>query len=148
MRKHVFIAAAALIAATAAVPAVAALHDMGSVNFSQRDRHDARLGNFKATGMALIARGSDVMCDRVVATYGNGRTDNIFRGELREGESVRVDLRENSVDRLDFDCRPQDRGRASVDIAADDGRGGYYRNFGYGRDRDYNRFNDRYRYDR
>jgi hypothetical protein len=77
------------------------------------------------------------MCDRVVATYGNGRRDEVFRGELPEGQIVRVDLREGSVDRVDFDCRP-DRGQATVEIAADDGQGfdrsDSYSGNDYGRD--------------
>jgi len=138
MTKHALYAAAAILAVSAAIPAGAALHNVGSVDFSGRGNHDAKLGNFKAASMALIARGSDVMCNRVVATYGNGRTDEVFRGELPEGRAVRVDLREGSVDRVDFDCRPMDRGAATVEIAADDGQGfdssdRYYRN-DYGRD--------------
>jgi hypothetical protein len=140
MRKHALMAAIALLGITAAVPAVAALHSLGSVEFSWRDRHESHLGNFKAASMALIARGSDVMCDRVVATYGNGRRDEIFRGQLPEGQSVRVDLNNSSVDRLDFDCRPMDRRGASVEMAADDGRGFYGRDR---YDRDYRRGDNR-----
>jgi hypothetical protein len=148
MTKQVLFTAAALLAASAAVPAAAALHDMGSVNFSERDRHDARLGNFKAASLALVARGGDVLCNRVVATYGNGRTDEIFRGPLPEGQTVRVDIRDNSIDRVDFDCRPMDRGRASVEIAADDGHGSSYRDDGYGRDNDTYDRGDNERYTR
>ena len=125
MNKHTLFAAFAVVGLTAAVPTVAALHPMGSVEFSLRDRHDARLGNFKAASVALIARGSDVMCDRVVATYGNGRRGEIFRGQLPEGQQVRVNLDNPSVDRVDFDCRPTDRDRARIEIAAEDGRGSY-----------------------
>ena len=120
--KRAMLAAAALLCTVATAPSFAALERLGSVNFSQRDTHDARLGNFKAESMALIARGSDVLCDRVVATYGDGRQGEIFRGTLPEGESVRIHLPRSSVDRVDFDCHPADGYRASVAIAADDGR--------------------------
>ena len=100
---------------------------LGWVDFSQRETHDGKLGNFKAEGMALIARGSDVLCDHVVATFGDGREQEIFRGELPEGETVRIRLPQSSVDRVDFECRPADGYRASVDIAADTGGAPYDR---------------------
>jgi len=120
MRKAT-LAAVALFCTVAAAPSFAALDRLGRVDFSQRETHDARLGNFKAESMALIARGSDVLCDHVVATFGNGRQSEIFRGELPQGETVRIHLPQSSVDRVDFDCRPADSYRASVDIAADTG---------------------------
>src|SRR3954464_5107130 len=99
MKKAMFAAAAALCT-LAAVPSIAAVERLGWVDFSQRDTHDARLGNFKAESMALIARDSDVVCDRVVATFGNGRESEIFRGELPRGETVRIHLPQSSVDRV------------------------------------------------
>ena len=75
----------------------------------------------------VTARGSDVTCDRVMATFGNGRTREIFSGELPRGQTITVDLpgRERSVDRVDFDCHPTDRWRARVDIATNDTGYGY-----------------------
>ena len=119
--KKAMLAAAALLCTVAAAPSFAALDRLGWVDFSQRETHDAKLGNFKAESMALIARGSDVLCDHVVATFGDGREREIFRGELPQGEAVRIHLPQSSVDRVDFECRPADAYRASVDIAADTG---------------------------
>jgi hypothetical protein len=152
MRKAT-LAAAALLCAVAAVPSFAAVDRLGWVHFSQRDTHDARLGNFKAESMAMIARGSDVVCDHVVATYGNGRQGEIFHGALPEGEAVKIHLPQSSVDRVDFDCRPTGSYRASVDLAADDGKYAYDR---YDRSDDqrytYNRYDrsddERYAYNR
>jgi len=135
--KRAMLAVAALLCTVATAPSFAALDPLGRVDFSQRYTHDARLGNFKAESMAMIARGSDVLCDHVVATYGDGREGEIFRGTLPEGETVRIHLPRSSVDRVDFDCRPAEGYRASVDLAADDGRFGYDR-FGY------NRYEQRY----
>jgi len=122
MKRAMLATAAALLCTVATAPSFAALDRLGWVDFSQRDTHDARLGNFKAESMAMIARGSDVLCDRVVATYGDGRQGEIFRGTLPEGETVRIHLPRSSVDRVDFECRPAEGYRASVDLAADDGR--------------------------
>lgn len=55
---------------------------VGSVDFSIRDTHDAKMGNFKGYAIGLTARDSDVTCDRVAATFGKGRTRQIFHGEL------------------------------------------------------------------
>ena len=119
--KNAMLGAAALLCTVAAAPSFAALDRLGWVDFSQRETHDAKLGNFKAESVALIARGSDVLCDHVVATFGDGHEREIFRGELPEGQAVRIHLPKSSVDRVDFECRPADGYRASVDIAADTG---------------------------
>jgi len=148
MKRATILALAALLS-TSAAPSFAAMERLGWVDFSQRNTHDARLGNFKADSMALIARDSDVMCNRVVATFGDGRTREVFRGELPQGEPARIDLPQRSVDRVDFDCRPADRGRASVEIAADDGSGypDDWRSYRYERDF-YDRPSDDYGYRR
>jgi hypothetical protein len=122
MRKFGVLIAGALLAGSVAVPALAAWEPVGSVDFTYRDNHDANLGNFRGDAMGLTARGSDVYCNNVMVTFGNGRTRDIFRGELPRGETVTVDLPggRRSVNRIDFDCRPTDRWRAQVDIASDD----------------------------
>ena len=123
MRRFSAIVLAALLSSGAAVPAMAAWDRVGTVDFTFRDTHDAALGNFKGYAVGFTAHNSDVMCDSVMATFGNGRTREIFRGELRRGETVTVDLPGNqrSIDRVDFDCRPTEGYRATVDIATDTG---------------------------
>src|ERR1700682_2526927 len=123
MRGFYAIVLAALLSSGAAVPALAAWDRVGTVDFTLRDTHDAKLGNFKGYAVGLTAHDSDVMCDRVVATFGNGRTREIFRGELPRGETVTIGLpgSQRSIDRVDFDCRPTKGYRATVDIAADIG---------------------------
>jgi hypothetical protein len=129
MRRTTAFILAAMLSSSAAIPATAAWDPVGSVNFTNRDTHDAKLGNFKGTAVGLTARDSDVMCDSVTATFGDGRSREIFRGELPRGQTIRVGLpgAQRSIDRVDFDCRPMDGRRATVDIAADDGRGFGYR---------------------
>jgi hypothetical protein len=87
------------------------------------DTHDSQTVNVTGDAVTLTARGSDVMCDSVMATFGNGRTREIFRGDLPRGQSVNIDLpgRQRMVERLDFNCRPTERWRARVDVAADTG---------------------------
>jgi len=145
MRRSSAFIFVALLSSSAIVPAVAAWDPVGSVTFTNRDTHDAKLGNFKGTAVGLTARNSDVMCESVMATFGNGRSREIFHGELPRGQTIRVGLpgSQRSIDRVDFDCRPMDGRRATVDIAADDGRG-----FGYTQQPDYygrQRYPDNYR---
>ena len=124
MRRSAAFLFAALLASGAAVPALAAWDRVGTVDFSVRDTHNAKLGNFKGYAVGLTARNSDVLCDSVMATFGNGRRSEIFHGELPRGQTVTIDLPGNqrSVDRVDFNCRPREGWRATVDIAADIGR--------------------------
>lgn len=122
MKRSAMILAAAVTAATA-VPAFAARDRIGSVDFSLRDTRDVQYGDFggRVEALALQARGADMHCDSVSATFGNGRTREVFSGELPEGRNVTLDLpgAERRVERLDFDCEPIDRGRGSVDVSVD-----------------------------
>jgi len=130
MRRSSTLMVAALLAGSVAIPAFAALEPMGSVGFSRIDTRDSQTINTRGNAVTLTARGSDVMCDSVMATFGNGRTREVFRGDLPRGQSVTVDLpgRERMVQRLDFNCRPTERWRARVDVAADTGYGGRFDN--------------------
>src|SRR5438067_1489689 len=129
MRRSSLILAVALTIGAAA-PAFATWDRIGSVDFSRRDTHNTQYGNFGGSveALALQARGSDMRCDSVTATFGNGRTSQVFRGELPQGQNVTLDLPggERLVRRLDFDCQPTERARGniavSVDVVADVGR--------------------------
>ena len=125
MRRSSTLMVAALLASSVAIPAFAALEPVGSVGFSRMDTHESQPVNVTGDAVTLTARGSDVMCDSVMATFGNGRTREIFRGDLPRGQNVTIDLpgRQRMVERLDFNCRPTERWRARVDVAADTGYG-------------------------
>ena len=78
MRRSAAFIFAALLASGVAAPALAAWDRVGTVDFSVRDTHDAKLGNFKGYAVGLTARNSDVRCD-MIATFGNGRRANLPR---------------------------------------------------------------------
>jgi hypothetical protein len=127
MKRPNLLALAAVLSAGVTAPAMAAWDRIGSVDFSPRNNnHDTQYENFGGSveALALQARNSDVRCSSVTATFGNGRTRQVFRGELPRGQNVTVDLpgRERLVKRLDFDCRSSGQNGATVDIAADVGR--------------------------
>ena len=114
---------ATLLIGGSVLPAFAAWDRIGSVDFTRRDTRDVQYGNFggPVEALALRARGSDIRCESVTATFGNGRTREVFRGELPVGREVTLDLPggERRVERLDFNCQPLDRGNGSVAISAD-----------------------------
>jgi hypothetical protein len=116
---------AAVLFSSVAVPASAAWDRIGSVDFSFRNTSDTQYGNFggRVESLALVARDADVRCRDVRATFGNGENQQIFRGMLPRGRNVEVTLPNGRmIRRLDFNCQPLERGRATVDIAADIGR--------------------------
>jgi len=121
MRRTV-IGLAALLTVTA-LPAFAAWDRIGAVDFSRRDTHQVQYGNFggPVEALGLRARGGDIHCDSVTATFGNGRTREVFRGELIQGREITLDLPgdQRRVERLDFDCEPTDGFKANVAISAD-----------------------------
>jgi hypothetical protein len=114
-------AIAALVAISA--PAHAGWTNIGNVNFDYGIDKDTAYGNFggPATALQLTARGSDVNCKYVRATFGNGSTANVYQGMLRQGTGVRVDLPgdRRNISKLAFECRSYARAGARVDIAAD-----------------------------
>ena len=113
----------AIVLSTAAGPSLAAWDRVGSVDFSVGDTHGFQMGAFNGNVMGLTAHGSNLICDRVTATFADGSTRAIFKGNLPQGEGIRVDLPPGSVDGVNFNCRPAKKGDARVDIAADTGVG-------------------------
>jgi len=136
--KTRLLALTALLCASAALPASAQPANapwdrpggwdrIGSVDFTFRPDHETEYGNFggRVERLSFMARNANVRCQRVTATYRNGRTSEIYRGSLQRGRSVVVDIpgRSQMIRRIDFDCRSLERrGQARVDIAADIGQ--------------------------
>ncbi len=145
---------AALLSSTFALPALAQLQPVGSIEIGgrddmrgppgmgrdrdmrgpgsmmgpNRDRDDRNVKMFELGGpvesLRLRAERSDVRCRSVDATFANGQRRNVFSGQIRENQTVNVDMpgRERNIRRLDFNCEAE-RGRgASIRILADVGR--------------------------
>src|SRR5579871_3772943 len=99
----------AALLCTAAVPAFAALEPVGSVNFTIRNNSDSTFARFRAHTVALTARGCNVFCRNVDASFANGGSRSILQREmLRAGEPMNIGLPGGvrNVRRLDFNCRP------------------------------------------
>jgi hypothetical protein len=123
MRSVTIMLASVLLAGTA-FPAFAAWDRIGSVDFTRRDTRDVHYGNFggPVEALGLRARGADIFCEKVTATFMNGSSKDVFRGELPQGREITLDLPttgDRRVQRLDFDCEPTNRRDGSVAISAD-----------------------------
>lgn len=122
--KSVTTMLAAVLVAGTALPAFAAWDRIGSVDFTRRDIRDVQYGSFggPVEALALRARGADIRCQSVTATFNNGNTRNVFSGNLPQGREITLDLPGTGprrVQRLDFVCEPTNRPDGSVAISAD-----------------------------
>jgi hypothetical protein len=122
MRTSTILIVTALSAA--AVPAFAAWERIGSLNVAAGQTEQFNMENFKGNVIGLTARESDIICDRVTATFDNGDMRPIFKGKLPKGLSVRIDLPPGAVERVNFECHPVANGQATIDLAADAGAPG------------------------
>ena len=141
MNKTRLLALAAALCASTALPASAqpaygpngpwdrpgGWDRIGSVTFSFRPDRETEYGNFggRVERLSFLARNANVRCRNITATYANGRTDSLYRGQLRQGRSIVVDVPGQSrmIRRIDFNCRSLERREpARVDIAADIGQ--------------------------
>jgi len=126
MKRSQLLAITAVLFSTVALPASAAWDRIGSVDFGFRNDRATEYGNFGGSveAIMLLARDSDVQCNNVTATFGNGQTREVFRGFLRRNREVALDLpgQNRLVRRLDFDCHAMSRRGGTIDISADIGR--------------------------
>jgi hypothetical protein len=117
---------AALFCLGAAPAAFAAWDNIGRVDVGFRgDRvvRDVRFGG-AVEGLQLRAEGDDITCRSVRARFGNGADREVFRGRIRRGDSVTVDLPgdRRNLRNLSFRCAADHPGRAGIRVVADVGR--------------------------
>jgi len=99
---------------------------IGSVDFSIRPERETEYGNFggRVERLSFVARNGTVQCNRITATFNNGRTRELYRGTLQRGRNVVVDMpgQSRQIRRIDFACRSVGPRVTRVDIAADIGQ--------------------------
>jgi hypothetical protein len=126
MKRQAWIALAALAGLGAASPALAEWDNIGSIDVSYGADHDKASPDFggPVERLQLTARGGDVQCSAIRATYGNGGGGQLFAGMLREGQPRQIDLpgKAQTVRRLDFVCRSFSHGGAKIQMDADVGQ--------------------------
>ncbi len=104
-------------------PAMADWVRIGGVDVSHgRDRDTAysRFGG-GVDRLRLDVRDSDVTCRSVRATFANGRSREVFKGNLRSGRAHVIELPGDDarVRKLDFNCRASARRGATITISAE-----------------------------
>lgn len=111
------------VCVAAAAPTQAAWDRVGSVRIGPNLERNTQEGDFGGTveRVRLEAKGNDVACSSIIARFGNGSERNVWKGTLREGRPVNVDMPGNWRDlrRLDFICRSDGYRGAWVEISAD-----------------------------
>lgn len=111
------------LAAFLATPAAADWDYVGSVEIDYRLERTSSYGNFggPVERVQLRASGSDVACRSIDAHFGRGEARSLWRGTLREGRPVNIDLPGEArvLRRLDFFCRSSAPRGARVEIYAD-----------------------------
>ena len=100
-------------------PVLAKWEHVGSLEVVSGKTEQFLLQPFKGDVVGLTAREADINCKRVTATFENGNTRPIFKGKLRKGLIIRVDLPPGAVERVNFECRPKATRHATVSLAAD-----------------------------
>lgn len=127
MKRSRILAIAALCSASLAGPALADSYvRLGSVDVGYKMDKDTQWTRFGGhmEGLRLVADGNDVKCRSIVAHFGNGSSQNVYSGQLREDRPVYVDLQGGSrlVNDVTFKCRSDQRGGAKIYLAAQVGR--------------------------
>lgn len=117
---------AAVLAIGVSAPALADWDNIGTVNIGYRMDNDVRRFDFggPVERLRLRADRSDINCRSVTASFQNGRSREIFAGNLRQGRATNVDLPGNArnITRLDFQCGAMDRRGGTIQVSADVGR--------------------------
>lgn len=126
MNKSRILLLAAALSAGVAAPAFADWDNIGSVfinHRADRDSKTVRLGG-SVERLSVEADSSDVMCQSIRATFGNGKSRTIFSGNLYEDRKKEIDLPggARNLTRLDFNCVARDRSGTKLEIQADIGR--------------------------
>ena len=125
MRSPRLVALTAVLCTGMAVPAMAALVRIGSIDLTNRNTADVidLHGNLppRVEALSLQARDSDVMCRDVTARFRSGDTLQIFHGFIRRGRDEIVNMLpvHRDLNRIDFDCRATDGAGGTMDVVAD-----------------------------
>jgi hypothetical protein len=125
MRKPTLLTLAAVLLAGVSFPALADWDRIGTYDIGfgpDRESHSPDFGG-PVERLRFTARGGDIGCGYIRATFGNGNTMNLYSGELREGADRAIDLPgdKREVSRISFNCHAFSRGGARLEMAADIG---------------------------
>lgn len=117
---------AATVTAGIATPALADWDRIGSIDVTYNVDHDSVSPDFggPVERLQFTARGSDIQCSFIRATFSNGRDVELFSGRLAQNASRSVDLpgAQQNVRKVTTRCRAFQRSGSKIEIAADIGQ--------------------------
>ena len=112
MHKSSFlILGVALLAGATAMPAHAAVHEIGSVNISSDHYTDVSWQHFEGPVIRLrmVAEGDTIDCDHVAVTYFDGTTHEVFSGTINKDaiETITFPEGDSRIRHVNFACKAQ-----------------------------------------
>jgi len=126
MNKTRILALAAVLTAGVSAPALAAWDKITTINVDYQTDRDNKSPNFggPVERLQFTARDSDIKCNFIRATFRNGRTVDLFSGNLPEGTPRNVDLPGASQDiqGISTKCHADRRNGGRIEVSADIGR--------------------------
>jgi hypothetical protein len=125
MKTSRVLALAATLVAGISAPAFAAFDKIGSIDVGYHPDRDSASPDFggPVERLQFVARGTDIQCAYIRATFGNGQTAQLFSGRLSQGAPRAVDLpgSQRSIRRITINCHGFQKGGSTIDLYADIG---------------------------
>lgn len=123
MRKSsLAILGAILLAGASALPAIADVHQIGSVNISADHFTDISWEHFEGAveRLQFVAAGDTMDCAHISVTYRDGTTHKVFEGVLPKGsiETVTFPEGDSRMRNVDFACKARTVDGARMELSA------------------------------
>ena len=123
MRKStLLILGAAAAMGLVARPALADVHQIGSVNVSADHYTDVSWEHFegRVERLQFVAQGDEVDCAHISVTYRDGTTHTVFTGILPKGsiETVTFPEGDSRMRHVDFACKARSLDGARIELSA------------------------------
>jgi hypothetical protein len=121
MRKSVLTLGTAFLVATA-LPALAAVHQIGAVNIANDHYTDVSWQHFEGAveKLQFVAQGDAIDCDHISVTYRDGTTHEVFSGVMTKDsvETITFPEGDSRMLHVDFACKAQSMDGARIALSA------------------------------
>ena len=121
-KSSLLILGAAMLAGATAMPALAMVHQIGSVNVSNDHYTDVSWQHFEGPVIRLrmVAEGDTVDCDHVAVTYRDGTTHNVFSGTMTKDsiETITVPEGDSRIRDVNFACKAESVDGARIALSS------------------------------
>lgn len=120
MRTTLFLSAA--FVAALSLPAVAEVHQIGSVNIANDHYTDVSWEHFEGPveSLQFVAQGDTIHCDHISVTYRDGTTHDVWRGTMVKDsiETITFPEGDSRMKHVDFACKADSVDGAKVALSA------------------------------